>query len=307
MTSEMPVQLNVRLLQEILDALDISQYQLCAMTNLPKGTISKALSGGIKNPDQVEIGKVARIASALDLPLGAIVAPQDERWHRLDAEDEEQLFRFLLLISKSGCLLTASDSADSHILPDDIAMELERQRLQAIPLSDAKRQQFLERHQHTIEFRKRARQEGSHLTQIIAPVTLWGACINGNEPQAETMKNRVREFHELTAACFLSDHRWQSVRDDITSLIGFDGWSKINVGGHLILAVWYFSQAFFTTDDRLVSGVRRILEVATEELGLPRFERRGAAFDEDRMTGCCTNAIKTIDGSLESRWRRRQR
>jgi transcriptional regulator with XRE-family HTH domain len=295
MVGEQQVRLDVDLIHDVMDALDLSSYALSHRSGISKGQVSKFLNRRTKNVDGVKIGTAAAIANALGLSLGAVIRSADGQWHRLDPKDEAQLFWFLQLISNSGCLLTASESADSHILPDGICEAIEWARLNQPEFTPTRRQQLFELHKQTMAWRQRARQEGTHLTQVMAPSYIWGERLRQAESEFETMKKRVREFRELTAVGFVSAEKWHAVRASITNVIRFDGWSKINVGGHLILAVWYHAEVFYTTERTAVSRVRAILEDAGREVGLPPFRARGAKIESAAMKTCCRKAVRIID------------
>ena len=298
MFREQEVRLNVDLIHDVMDSLGMSGYELAKGSGISKGQISKYLNRRLKNGDGAKIGTAAAIARTLGLTLGAMILPADDGWHRLDPEDDAQYFRLLDLVSKSGCLLTASESADSHILPDAVCEDIEWARLNQPQFSVARRQQLFERKRRTMAFRKKAREEGTHLTQVVAPAYVWGKRLQGAEAEFETMKETVRGFRDLTAVGFVSDETWQEIRDSITELIHFDGWTKINVGGHLLLAVWYHAEVFYTTEKTVVSQVRAVLEAAGRGVGLPQFRARGAKVDSTELRNCYRNAIRTIDGAF---------
>ncbi len=289
------VQLNVEYIRDLMAARGISQYRLAKETGLSKGQISKVLDGSVKNRDGTRIGTAQAIARTLTLPIGAIMQPLDSRWHRLDYADAAGYFRFLETFAGCRCLLSASGSADSFLLPDDVSEAIERERLDRSWIPDAMREDLLGCHRKTMVSRRRSRENGSHLHQIVAPTHVWAPAMQSAWAAQREMRERMVEFAERTAVAFIPGARWDDVVTEVASQTRFWNWSKVKIADDLMAAVWHDFVTYLTTDRPLIRQLRRTLETAAVESFSPSFPVFGDPHRSSHLIECNMRTLEIFD------------
>ncbi len=294
------VRLNAELIRELIRSRNMCPNRFSKATGISRGHVSRILSGSVKNKDGTSIGTAMLIANLFNLPLSSIVLPSTGRWHFVDRSSDSNDSRFLEELAHCKCILSASESGDSYILPTQTCETIESLRLKESQYNKIIHPSIFNRHKNAMKVRRKIREEGTHFHQIVSPCNVWSEVLASIEEEHDEIKNNIREFKDLTAVAYISKQIWDAAVSSIAPL-GFPGWSKINVIDEVIAAIWFQSEAFITTEKTTVTTLRNILEKAGRSVSLPRFGECSARTRRDDFRACNDQAIAVADRVLHAK------
>jgi hypothetical protein len=233
-----------------------SSRDLARRSGLNEGEVSRYLRGQ-REPGFTNLQLLAR---GLGVAVPAITTWPGDPWHyapQTDRRAMDELFQFL---GHAKCLLSLTPNFGSHLLPAELHFLKSVEEILAAYGNPEAANIALRYHRHVQDQRIAARVQCDYILKIYTSSSTLSLAARTNPQWLEEIAYRMVAYAERTAVGFIPDEAWPRIYQVIKTQLRDVPWVKVNVADNTVVCVYTRKDVYFSLDEKIVAGAKRLIE-----------------------------------------------